>query len=181
MRHFAHHIGDYAAATAHLSFVEDGAYHRLLRRYYQDERPLPADVKEVQRLVGARSKEERQAVANVLAEFFDLEADGYHQRRADEEIEAYRVKADIARQNGTKSRGRPVRKSKPTRNPSGFASEPMQGTNHSPVRETPSGFPVTEGSQTPSSSSARESAEGARTHDTSPILENLGKLKRVAQ
>ena len=51
MRHFPHHIGDYAAATAHLSFMEDAAYHRLLRRYYQDEKPLPADLAAVQRLV----------------------------------------------------------------------------------------------------------------------------------
>lgn len=106
MRHFAHNIGDYAAATAHLSFVEDAAYHRCLRRYYQDEEALPADVEEVCRLVGARSREERKAVANVLAEFFDLREDGYHQSRADREIEAYQEKADLARRNGTKG-GRP--------------------------------------------------------------------------
>lgn len=93
MRHFAHNIGDYAAATAHLSFIEDAAYHRCLRRYYQDERALPGDVNQVQRLVGARTKEERQAVANVLAEFFHLEEDGYHQSRADREIAVYHSKA----------------------------------------------------------------------------------------
>ncbi|HEY1034996.1 MAG TPA: YdaU family protein [Pseudoxanthomonas sp.] len=111
MRHFAHNIGDYAAATAHLSFIEDAAYHRCLRRYYQDERALPGDVAQVQRLVGARTKEERQAVENVLAEFFHLEEDGYHQSRADREIETYHAKADAARANGTKG-GRPANRKK---------------------------------------------------------------------
>lgn len=67
MRHFAHHIGDYAAATAHLSFVEDAAYHRLLRLYYRDERALPSDVAACQRLVAARSREERAARIRLCA------------------------------------------------------------------------------------------------------------------
>lgn len=113
MRHFAHHIGDYAAATAHLSFIEDAAYHRLLRRYYQDEKPLPAELVATQRLVGARSKDEREAVKNVLEEFFKLTERGWVQVRADREIEAYRVRADIARENGNRG-GRPQ---KPKPNP----------------------------------------------------------------
>lgn len=131
MRHFAHNIGDYAAATAHLSFIEDAAYHRCLRRYYQDERALPGDVNQVQRLVGARTKEERQAVANVLAEFFHLEGDGYHQSRADREIETYHAKADAARVNGTKG-GRPAnrRKTNPVVPP--VQSEKLT-TPHSPL------------------------------------------------
>lgn len=131
MRHFAHNIGDYAAATAHLTFVEDAAYHRCLRRYYQDERALPGDVKDVQRLVGARTREERQAVENVLAEFFHLEEDGFHQDRADREIETYHAKADAARANGTKG-GRPSnrRKTNPVIPP--VQSEKLT-TPHSPL------------------------------------------------
>jgi uncharacterized protein YdaU (DUF1376 family) len=133
MRHFAHNIGDYAAATAHLSFVEDAAYHRCLRRYYQDERPLPEDVATVCRLVGARTKEERTAVGNVLEEFFTLEDGGWHQRRADKEIEVYHAKADAARENGTKG-GRP-----PNRRKTNPVSPSVQSkkltTPHSPSSE----------------------------------------------
>lgn len=113
MRHFAHHIGDYAAATAHLSFVEDAAYHRLLRRYYQDEKPLPTEFVAAQRLVGARSREEREAVKNVLEEFFTLTEQGWEQARAAREIEAYHVRAETARENGNRG-GRPP---KPATNP----------------------------------------------------------------
>ena len=44
MNYYEHHIGDYAQATAHLTFVEDAAYSRLIRKYYAEERPLPADL-----------------------------------------------------------------------------------------------------------------------------------------
>ena len=97
MNYYEHHIGDYAQATAHLSFIEDAAYSRLIRKYYAEEKPMPADLKAVQRLVGARTKEERQAVADILDEFFELEADGWHNKRCDAEIARYRGKQDKAR------------------------------------------------------------------------------------
>ena len=100
VRHFAHHIGDYAAATAHLTFVEDAAYHRLLRLYYRDEAPLPGDIAACQRLAGARTKEERAAIETVLREFFDLRDDGWHQTRADDEIKVYQNRAQAGRENG---------------------------------------------------------------------------------
>jgi len=102
MNYFEHHIGDYAQATAHLSFVEDAAYHRMMRKYYADEGPLPGDVKTVQRLVGARSAAERKAVETVLREFFTFRDNYWHQSRCDEEIERYlgkKVGADQKREN----------------------------------------------------------------------------------
>jgi uncharacterized protein YdaU (DUF1376 family) len=92
MNYYEHHIGDYAEATAHLSFVEDAAYSRCIRKYYAIEGPLPADTKAVQRLVGARSKDERSAVDAVLREFFTLQDDGWHNARCDEEIARYQDK-----------------------------------------------------------------------------------------
>jgi len=97
MNYYEHHIGDYAQATAHLTWLEDAAYSRLLRRYYATETPLPADVSEVQRLVGARTKWERQAVETVLREFFVLREDGWHNARADAEIAKYRARSEKAR------------------------------------------------------------------------------------
>lgn len=91
MNYFELHIGDYAEATAHLTFVEDAAYVRLLRKYYATEKPLPADLKAVQRLVAARSKEEREAVETVLNEFFTLQDDGWHNARCDSEIARFQA------------------------------------------------------------------------------------------
>ncbi len=97
MNFYKHHLGDYAEATAHLTFVEDAAYFRLIRKYYASERPLPADVGTVQRLVGARTREEKKAVSRVLEEFFFLEADGWHNKRCDAEIARARHQMEINR------------------------------------------------------------------------------------
>lgn len=99
MNYYEHHLGDYAQATAHLSFVEDSAYSRLLRKYYADEKPLPVELRAVQRLVGARSEEEREAVQVVLEEFFTLEEDGWHNKRADAEIARFNLKKEKARKS----------------------------------------------------------------------------------
>ncbi len=89
MNYFEHHIGDYDKNTAHLSACEDGIYCRLIRRYYDKEVPLIADIKELQRLVRARTKEEKNAVVTILSEFFFLESDGYHHKTCDEVIAAF--------------------------------------------------------------------------------------------
>jgi uncharacterized protein YdaU (DUF1376 family) len=89
MNYYEHHIGDYAEATAHLSFIEDAAYSRMIRKYYATEKPLPNDLKLVQRLVGARTKDEKSAVQTVLEEFFYLNDDGWHQKRCDAVIAAF--------------------------------------------------------------------------------------------
>lgn len=89
MNFYDHHINDYAEATSHLSFIEDAAYSRMIRKYYATEKPLPADVKAVQRLIGARTKEERDAVQVILDEFFTLQSDGWHNKRCDEVLDEY--------------------------------------------------------------------------------------------
>lgn len=89
MNYFELHVGDYDAATAHLSMLEDAAYGRMIRIYYRTEKPLPADIKAVCRLARAVSKPERDAVQAVLDEFFTLTDDGWRQARCDEEIERF--------------------------------------------------------------------------------------------
>lgn len=97
MNFYKHHLGDYEAATAHLSWDEDCAYSRLMRVYYRREKALPDDVKEIYRLVRAASKSQRAAVDRVLDEFFTRGPDGWHNKRCDEEIAAYQAQADTNR------------------------------------------------------------------------------------
>lgn len=97
MNYYEHHIGDYDEATAHLTACEDGIYSRLIRKYMATERALPADLKALQRLVRARTRDEKAAVQTVLDEFFELREDGWHQHRCDETIERYRDKQEKAR------------------------------------------------------------------------------------
>ena len=99
MNYYEHHIGDYSEATAHLTFIEDATYSRLIRKYYATEKPLPIDMKTVQRLINARSKEEKNAVVSVLNEFFTLTDDGWRQERCDHEIARFKDRQSKARRS----------------------------------------------------------------------------------
>lgn len=120
MNYYSHNIGDYAQATMHLSLVEDAIYSRLLRRYYAEEAPIVDDLQQVCRWVGARTEEEREAVTQVLKEFFTLADGHWHNKRADVEIAAYHVKADTAKANGKRG-GRPRKEDGNPEKPSGFS------------------------------------------------------------
>lgn len=134
MNFYKHHIGDYDADTAHLSWLEDAAYSRLMRLYYRREAPIPADLGQACRLVRATSKQEREAVDLVLREFFVLEADGWHNKRCDEEVAAAQAKAEKNRMVG-KLGGRP-HKSETTmvseNNHHGFQKEPNDNPSQTP-------------------------------------------------
>lgn len=90
MNYYEHHIGDYDEATSHLTACEDGIYSRLIRKYMAKEQPFPDDLPALQRLVRARSREEKNAVASILTEFFYLVDGFWHQKTCDETIEKFR-------------------------------------------------------------------------------------------
>jgi hypothetical protein len=107
VNYYKRHIGDYAAATRHLSLLEHGVYAVLLDVYYSSEKPLPLELRAVQRLVSAKSDDERAAVEVVLSEFFTQADDGWHQTRCDEEIAHKQEKGEINKIQG-KLGGRPT-------------------------------------------------------------------------
>jgi uncharacterized protein YdaU (DUF1376 family) len=140
MNYYKRHLGDYAAATRHLSILEHGVYTLLLDTYYIGEKPLPTEVKTVCRLVMARSKDEREAVAQVLEEFFDLQEDGWHQVRCDEELAARQEKAEKNREIGKRG-GRPKKtitvsetetQTVISDNPNGFKNKTIPGSENNP-------------------------------------------------
>jgi len=99
MNYYEHHIGDYAEATSHLTFIEDASYIRLLHKYYATEKPLPADIASVQRLIKAKTKEEKNSVVTILKEFFTLSEEGWCQTRCDHEITRFKAKQLKARRS----------------------------------------------------------------------------------
>jgi uncharacterized protein YdaU (DUF1376 family) len=117
---FPLHLGDYARDTSHLSLLEHGAYFGLLRRYYSTGQALPPDLAQVQRLAGARSEAEREAVAAVLGEFFTLTPAGYVNPKAEAVLADYRAACERNRANGRKG-GRPPKATpgEPGQEPSG--------------------------------------------------------------
>lgn len=85
MHYYQFNIGDYQSHTAHLEPLEDLAYRRLLDWCYLHERPLPADIEQVSKLIRMRSHSE--CIAAVLREFFELTADGWWKERIGREID----------------------------------------------------------------------------------------------
>jgi uncharacterized protein YdaU (DUF1376 family) len=78
---------DWTTATAHLSHLEYSIYHRLLAHYYKSQRPLLANATGLLRLCSSASEAEQASLTSVLDQFFELRDDGYHNKRADAEIE----------------------------------------------------------------------------------------------
>lgn len=152
INYFEHHIGDYDADTAHLTWVEDMAYTRLMRLYYRREKPIPADINDACRLVRAASKDQRQAVADVLKEFFVLADDGWHQGRCDAELARYLKKVEHNRAVG-KLGGRP-KKTETQQKPGGLSLGSETEPEHNPLQSPDSS------NQTPRKE--RESARGSR-------------------
>jgi uncharacterized protein YdaU (DUF1376 family) len=92
LNYYPFHIGDFAAHTSHLSCEEDIAYRRMLDWYYLNERALPLDVPKVARLI--RMPKSQPAIQVVLDEFFVRSDDGWHNKRADEELTSMLAKQE---------------------------------------------------------------------------------------
>lgn len=107
MNYYPHHIGDYLRDTVHLTLVEHGAYRRMLDLYYASEKALPLDLDWLCRLVRADETQERDAVHFVLTHYFVKKADGWHNKRADNELGKNNGRVKAARTNGKKG-GRPI-------------------------------------------------------------------------
>jgi uncharacterized protein YdaU (DUF1376 family) len=91
MHYYKRHIGDYAKKAGHLSPLEHGVYNLIIDSYY--DREQAPTLNDAMRWARARSEDEKAAVMVVLAEFFVLEDERYHQNRIEEELIAYHGKA----------------------------------------------------------------------------------------
>lgn len=138
MHYYKFNIGDYAKATRHLTNLEDLAYRRLLELYYDTEQALCDDVKELARRINMR--ENIGEIEIVLADFFTHHEGCFVSKRVEKELEEYRVKASVARDNGKKG-GRPKKtEEKPNGFPIGTEEKPNSNpeeseskANHKPL------------------------------------------------
>jgi uncharacterized protein YdaU (DUF1376 family) len=106
MNFYQHHIGDFNNATRHLTRIERSIYRDLLELYYDSEKPLTTDLDRLAKRCLVE-EENRSAMADVLAEFFELREDGYHNARADREIDAYQRMAQGGKRGASKRWGKP--------------------------------------------------------------------------
>lgn len=62
--------GDYLRDTSDLSLIQHGAYLKFLLHYYASGKPLPDNLDQLCRIVGARTRHDRAAVEYVRTRFF---------------------------------------------------------------------------------------------------------------
>jgi uncharacterized protein YdaU (DUF1376 family) len=96
MHYYQFNIGDYRAATAHLSNEEDLAYRRLLDMYYDTENQIPLDTQ----WVAKRLRLDCEVVKSVLQDMFKLTESGWHHGRCETVIDQYHAMAEKNRANG---------------------------------------------------------------------------------
>lgn len=134
---YAHNIEKYERRTAHLSMLQHGAYRLMMDHYYKTAAPLPAKAEQVHRICRAVADSEQEAVTSVLAEFFDLRDDGWHNEKADEELARMAAISDKRRDAAKNSHsGRATAQAK---SPANTDAKPLQTdsksthTSHSTV------------------------------------------------
>lgn len=107
MNYYPFHLGDYAAHTSHLTWEEDLIYRRLLDVYYLRERALDPDTKKLARVI--RMPKAITAIELVLSEFFTLQDDGWHNKRADAELVAMGEKKEVSEEKNSHEKDRQKR------------------------------------------------------------------------
>jgi uncharacterized protein YdaU (DUF1376 family) len=127
MHYYQFSIGDYRAATAHLSNEEDLAYRRLLDMYYDTEKKIPVDTQ----WVAKRLRLATEVVDDVLKDMFVKHEDGWFHARCNDVIQQYHAMAEKNRANGRLG----GRKKNPVGNQLETHSEPIAKAtnNHKPL------------------------------------------------
>lgn len=97
MHYYQHNIGDYRRKTGHLSLLEHGIYRSLLDTYYLTMQPLCADHAKLMRSHCVRTEEEKQALLDVLDDFFVKQEDGYYHAHCEEVIQKYKDRSAKAK------------------------------------------------------------------------------------
>ena len=81
-------LNKYKIETAHLSLLEHGVYLQLKNLYLSQESPLSADTDKIKRLINARTQDEKDAVNNILADFFIQTNNQFHNEHLDNLIQS---------------------------------------------------------------------------------------------
>jgi len=101
MHYYQFNISDFSQSTKHLTLIEKAVYRELIDIYYDKEKPLINDPKELARLISARDNV--TTVEQTLNEFFTLVDDCWVNDRCEEVISEYQSKIQGASKAGKAS------------------------------------------------------------------------------
>jgi len=95
MKYYNHHIGDFKKDTSYLTHEERSIYLEMIWLYYDQERPLPKDIK----LIAMKVQSTLSQIELLLSLYFDEDKDCYRHKRIDEELNKMYDKSEKARQS----------------------------------------------------------------------------------
>lgn len=102
MHYYQFNIGDYRRKTSHLSLLEHGIYRSLIDTYLLEQSALCGDVPALMRTHCIRTANEKNALNNVLNDFFTFENERFFNSRCEQIISSYIEKSDKARESANK-------------------------------------------------------------------------------
>lgn len=137
MHYFKFNNPDWHLSTGHLSAEEEGIYLRLIRHYYDTEKPIPLETESVFRRL--RLSDLSAKALSILQEFFVETDKGFTHIYCNKIIAEYHKKAKTNKVNG-KNGGRPsngkassVSHKKPSGLSVGTHEEPSRNLNQEPL------------------------------------------------
>lgn len=177
MNYYEHHLGDWAAATGHLTWDEDMAYTRLLRAYYHFEKPIAQG--QQYRMAKASTPAQRKAVDAVLTEFFVLQDGLFRQKRADAEIERFQDKQRKAKASANARWSQSVRNANASQNNGANAMRThSEGNAHqTPDTRHQAPDPIQDQEPTHTNPSPREAPVCVESHRVTTPIEVVKALK----
>ena len=88
MHEYRFNIIDWRLSTSHLTLEESAVYRRLLDHYYATESPINKNIDVIAAEINANKS--NSIIRQVLADFFTLKNDGWHNKAADKAIEKWK-------------------------------------------------------------------------------------------
>ena len=139
MHYYKFNIGDFDKSTRHLSIIERGLFRDILDLYVKDEKPITDNLKKLERLLCVKSKAEKEALQNILDDFFVLTDDGYYSEYCQSILNDTTDRVEASRENGKKG-GRPSKQNQSETKANGNQdeSQPKPSENLEKTQDKPS-------------------------------------------
>lgn len=185
MHYYKFNIGDFDKATRHLSIIERGLFRDILDLYIKDEKPVTDNLKKLERLLCVKSKAEKEALQNVLDDFFVLTDDGYYSDYCQSILNDTTDRVEASRENGKKG-GRPSKQNQSESKADGKQdesqskpSENLDETQNKPSHNLNESYPYTQIPNNPNTQTPPNPQSGVCVGETA--VEVLDRAEQVKQ
>lgn len=187
MHYYKFNIGDFDKSTRHLSIIERGLFRDILDLYVKDEKPITDNLKKLERLLCVKSKTEKEALQNILDDFFVLTDEGYYSDYCQSILNDTTDRVEASRENGKKG-GRPSKQNQSESKANGNQdesqskpSENLEKTQDKPSNNLDESYPSTQLPNNPSTHNPNTQTPQSGVCVGETANEFLAKAEQVKQ